>query len=90
MRKDGKFPNSRDFNSFFKNPQNKIRLQQFLKSEFENLIKDHENITFIYSVGTVGTYAVEKQSMSLHAVIWKQIQFCSTFIHSSDEKMYKI
>ena len=50
MKKDDKFPTSKEFQNLFTNSQNKIRLQLFLKEEFVILVQEHKNIRFIYSL----------------------------------------
>ena len=50
MKKDDKFPTSKEFQNLFTNSQNKIRLQLFLKEEFVILAQEHKNIRFIYSL----------------------------------------
>ena len=47
MKRDYELPTSKHFNNMFKNPGNKIRLQQFLKTE-KNL--QHPEKSFMYSV----------------------------------------
>jgi hypothetical protein len=50
MKRDDKFPTSKEFQNLFTNSQNKIRLQLFLKEEFVILAQEHKNIRFIYSL----------------------------------------
>eukprot|EP00112_Aurelia_sp_Birch-Aquarium-sp1_P018096 Seg4270.2 transcript_id=Seg4270.2/GoldUCD/mRNA.D3Y31 product="hypothetical protein" protein_id=Seg4270.2/GoldUCD/D3Y31 len=49
IRRHEKLPNSRDFNEFFKNKKNKIRLQEFLKNEFAAMVSG-ESVKMLYSV----------------------------------------
>ena len=50
MRRDDPLPTSRLFNDMFKNPGNKVRLQQFLNAEFKIMSLEHPETTYIYSV----------------------------------------
>ena len=50
MKRDDELPTSRHFNNMFKNPGNKIRLQQFLKTEFKTFSLQHPEKSFIYSM----------------------------------------
>ena len=50
MKREDELPTSKHFNNMFKNPGNKIRLQQFLKSEFKTFSLQHPEKSFIYSV----------------------------------------
>ena len=52
MKRDEKLPNTAEFNNIFKNAGNKIRLQQFLKTELHNIIQIHGGIRVVYSLGT--------------------------------------
>ena len=48
-----KFPMQQEFSRFFLNKRNKIRLQQFLKQEFQMLVNNHLEINFVYSIQSV-------------------------------------
>ena len=50
MRTDDELPSPRHFNNMFKNSENKMRLQEFLKSEFKTLALQQPDTRFIYSV----------------------------------------
>lgn len=50
IKRNDELPSPRHFNNMFKNPGNKIRLQQFLKTEFKTLLLQHPDTRFIYSV----------------------------------------
>ena len=50
MKRDDELPTSKHFSNMFKNPGNKIRLQQFLKTEFKTFSLQHPEKSFIYSV----------------------------------------
>ncbi len=50
MKNSDALPSPRHFNDMFKNRENKIRLQQFLKAEFKTLLLQHPDKKFIYSV----------------------------------------
>eukprot|EP00112_Aurelia_sp_Birch-Aquarium-sp1_P023025 Seg6709.2 transcript_id=Seg6709.2/GoldUCD/mRNA.D3Y31 product="hypothetical protein" protein_id=Seg6709.2/GoldUCD/D3Y31 len=50
IRKEDKLPPSKEFQNFFKNPGNKIRLQHFLRSELNSFSALQPNINFIYSL----------------------------------------
>eukprot|EP00794_Sanderia_malayensis_P017851 gene17851-19634_t len=50
IRMEDRLPPSKEFQNFFKNPGNKIRLQQFLRRKFSSLAALHPNINLIYSV----------------------------------------
>ena len=51
MKRDDELPTSKHFNNKFKNPGNKIRLQQFLNTEFNTLSLQRPENTIIYYVG---------------------------------------
>ena len=51
MKRDEKLLNTAEFNNMFKNAGNKIRLQQFLKTELHNIIQIHGGIRVVYSLG---------------------------------------
>ena len=51
IKTDDVLPNSKQLNDFFKNPGSKLRLQHFLKTEFQGLsLQCISEKTFIYSV----------------------------------------
>ena len=50
IRSMEKLPGSKDFNKFFRNPQNKIRLQKFLKDQFSYFLNQGNFPQFIYSM----------------------------------------
>ena len=50
IRKEDKLPPPKEFQDFFKNPGNKIRLQNFRKNEFSSFSALLPNINFIYSL----------------------------------------
>ena len=50
MRKNDMLPPSHEFNSMFKNSDNKIRLQQFLKTELTVLAEEKPDVKFVYSL----------------------------------------
>lgn len=49
IKANDKFPNKKELSIFFRNKTNKIRLQKFLKEEFQRLVKSLD-IEIIYSV----------------------------------------
>ena len=55
IKPDGKCPNARELNDFFKNKSNKIRLQQFLKTEFLSFALDDSSVSILYSVQSICT-----------------------------------
>ena len=50
IKPNNALPSSREFNEFFKNKDNKIRLQQFLKTEFSIFFSLVDGKTLLYSV----------------------------------------
>ena len=66
---------SKDFNKFFRNPQNKIRpTKVFERSIFILLTVITSHSLFIACKNTVGIFLLETKCMNLSVPKWKQVQ----------------